>query len=109
MLDHRLDWWRRDIMVHLHKMRGLCRKRLGEMGGVTWPELEGTYLMFPKFDYGKTSDELRDYMFDEARVSFSTGTQFGAQGEGHLRMCIATSETIMNDVFDRVEKALAKL
>ena len=109
MLDHRLDWWRRDIMVHLHKMRDLCRKRLGEIGGVTWPELEGTYLMFPKFDYGKTSDELRNYMFDEARVAFSTGTQFGAQGEGHLRMCIATSETIMNEVFDRVEKALAKL
>jgi bifunctional pyridoxal-dependent enzyme with beta-cystathionase and maltose regulon repressor activities len=109
MLDHRLDWWRRDIMAHLHKMRGLCRERLGEIEGVTWPELEATYLMFPKFDYGKTSDELRDYMFEEARVSFSTGTQFGAQGEGHLRMCIATSETIMNEVFDRVERALAKL
>jgi bifunctional pyridoxal-dependent enzyme with beta-cystathionase and maltose regulon repressor activities len=66
-------------------------------------------LMFPKFDDGKTSDELRNYLFDEARVAFSTGTQFGAQGEGHLRMCIATSETIMNEVFDRVEKALAKL
>ncbi len=109
MLDHRLDWWRRDIMVHLHKMRDLCRKRLGEIGGVTWPVLEGTYLMFPKFDYDKTSDELKKYMLDEARVAFSTGTQFGDQGEGHLRMGIATSETIMNEVFDRVEKALSKL
>ncbi len=65
--------------------------------------------MFPKFDYDKTSDKLQKYMLDEARVAFSTGTQFGDQGEGHLRMGIATSETIMNEVFDRVEKALSKL
>jgi len=109
MLDHRLDWWRRDIMDHLHKVRGLCEKRLEELPGVTYPKLEGTYLMFPKFDCGKTSDELFEHMLEVGKVAFEPGHKFGNQGEGHLRMCIATSEAILNEVFDRVEKALAKL
>ena len=109
MLDHRLDWWRRDIMDHLHKVRGLCEKRLEELPGVTYPKLEGTYLMFPKFDCGKTSDELFEHMLEVGKVAFEPGPEFGYQGEGHLRMCIASSEAILNEVFDRVEKALAKL
>jgi aspartate/methionine/tyrosine aminotransferase len=109
MLDHRLDWWRRDIMTHLHKIRELSYKRLDELPGVSYPELQGTYLMFPKFDYGKTSEELFNYMLKEAKVAFEAGTKFGEKGQGHLRMCIATSEGIINKVFDRVEKAIKKL
>jgi aspartate/methionine/tyrosine aminotransferase len=109
MLGKKLDWWRRDIMEHLHKMRALCEKRLGELPNVTVPKLEGTYLMFPKFDYGKTSDELFEYLLEEGKVAYETGSKFGAKGEGHLRLCIATSEAIMNEALDRTEKALAKL
>jgi bifunctional pyridoxal-dependent enzyme with beta-cystathionase and maltose regulon repressor activities len=65
--------------------------------------------MFPKFNYGKTSDELDKYMLEEGKLAFSTGSKFGSQGEGHLRFCMATSETIINEIFDRLENALAKL
>ncbi len=109
MLDHRLDWWRRDVMEHLEMIRELCYKRLDEIPNVTYPKLEGTYLMFPKFDYGKSSDDLNEYLLKEGKISLSSGSKFGAQGEGHLRFVMATSETIMNEVFDRLEKALAKL
>ena len=109
MLDHQLDWWRRDIITHLEMIRDLCYKRLDEIPNVTYPKLEGTYLMFPKFNYGKTSDELEKYLREEGKIALLTGSKFGAQGEGHLRLCTATSETIMNEVFDRLEIALAKL
>ncbi|MEE8355078.1 MAG: aminotransferase class I/II-fold pyridoxal phosphate-dependent enzyme, partial [Candidatus Bathyarchaeia archaeon] len=109
MLDKSLDWWRRDVVEHLEMIRGICYKRLDELPNVTYPKLEGTYLMFPKFDYGKTSDELHKYMLEEGKLAFSSGSAFGAQTEGHLRFCMATSETIINDVFDRLEGALAKL
>ncbi|MFQ6053269.1 MAG: aminotransferase class I/II-fold pyridoxal phosphate-dependent enzyme [Candidatus Bathyarchaeia archaeon] len=109
MLDGTLDWWVTDMMKHLHKIRALCERRFEETPGVTCPKLEGTYLMFPRFDYGMTSEELQKYMFEEARLSFSVGTQFGPRGEGHLRMCIATSETIINEAFDRMQGALEKL
>jgi aspartate/methionine/tyrosine aminotransferase len=109
MLDNRLDWWRRDIMEHLHKMRDLCEKRLEELPNVVTPKLEGTYLMFPKFKYNMTSDELSKYMIKEAKVALEPGTKYGTNGEGHLRICIATSESIMNEVFDRLEKTIAKI
>jgi aspartate/methionine/tyrosine aminotransferase len=48
-------------------------------------------------------------MLEEGKLAFSSGTAFGARGEGHLRFCMATSETLIKDVFDRLEKALAKL
>ena len=109
MLDHRLDWWRRDVMKHLHKMRTLCEKRFDELPGITYPKLEGIYLMFPKFDYGKTSEELEEYLLEKARIRLTRGTNFGSRGEDHLRILIATSEAIMNEALDRMEKALTKL
>jgi len=109
MLGETLDWWKGDMMEHLHKIRGLCERRFEETPGATCPKLEGTYLMFPRFDYGMSSEELERHMFEEARLRFSVGTQFGPGGEGHLRMCMATSEAIINEVFDRMQRALDKL
>ena len=109
MLDDTLEWWRADVMKHLHKIRALCEKRFDETPGVTCPKLEGTYLMFPKFDYGMTSEELEKHMFEEARLRFTAGTHYGPRGDGYLRMCIATSEVIINEVFDRMQSALDKL
>ena len=109
MLDDTLKWWREAIMEHLHRIRAICEKRFAEIPGVEVPKLEGTYLMFPKFDYGMSSEELEEYLLREARLRFTAGTHFGSRGEGHLRMCIATSEAIINEVFDRLERALEKL
>jgi aspartate/methionine/tyrosine aminotransferase len=109
MLDNTLDWWRKGIMKYLNKIRALCEKRFSEIPGVTMPKLEGTYVPFPKFDYGMNSKELQSYLREEGKIGLSAGDSFGANGEGHLRLCIATSETIMTEVFDRMEKALNKL
>lgn len=109
MLGEDVNYWKRDMMDHLHKIRDIARRRLENMGDITIPDLEGTYLMFPRFNYEKTSQELYDYFFNEARVSFSVGSEFGSEGEGHLRMCIATSEQILNEALDRVERAVEKL
>ena len=109
MLDETLDWFRHDIMVHLTKIRDLCYKRMNDIPGVTFPKLEGTYVPFPKFDYGLTSEELHKYLVEEAKVAFNPGSGFGPLGEGHMRVCIATSEGIMNEAIDRLEIALSKL
>ena len=109
MLGEGLDYWKRDMIKHLEKIRELCYKRFAEMGGITFPELQGTYLMFPKFDYGKTSDELDRFLFEEARVRLNPGSHFGTVGEGHMRVLTATSEAIMNEALDRMERALIKL
>jgi len=109
MLSGKLDHWKRDMIAHLVKIDELCRKRFGEMGGITTPKLEGLYLLFPKFDYGLTSNELDKLFFEKAKVRLNAGTNFGPSGEGHMRVLTATSEGIMNEALDRIEKSLAKL
>jgi len=109
MLDSTLDWWRRDMMKHLTKIRNLCATRMNEMNGVTFPHLDGTYVPFPRFDLGINSKDLADRLIKDWKVGLSAGIGFGARGEGHLRMCIATSEAIMKDALDRIEAATEKL
>jgi len=96
------------MMRHLHKIRDTCDRRMNAMPGVTFPHLEGTYVPFPRFDVGMKSKELADHLQKEGKVGLSAGTAFGARGENHLRMCIATSEVIMNEALDRIEGALPK-
>ena len=45
----------------------------------------------------------------EAKVALNPGSNFGPGGEGHMRICFATSEEIMNETMDRMERALSKL
>ncbi len=109
MLDSTLDWWRRDMMKHITKIRKLCATRMNKMSGVTFSNLEGTYVPFPRFDLGLNSKDLADRLQKEYKVGLSAGISFGAKGENHLRMCIATSEAIMKDALDRIEAATKKL
>jgi aspartate/methionine/tyrosine aminotransferase len=57
MLDETLDWYRRDLITHLTRVRDICHKRLNEILGVSFPVVEGTYVPFPKFDNGMTSEK----------------------------------------------------
>ena len=97
------------MMKHLTKIRNLCANRMNKMNGVTFPNLEGTYVPFPRFDLGMNSKDLADRLQKEYKVGLSAGISFGAKGENHLRMCIATSEAIMKDALDRIEAATEKL
>jgi len=104
-LDQKNEYWLKEMMKHLHKVRGIATKRLTDMG-CTVPELQGTYLMFPRFNIDKTPEELYKLIFENAKVGLGKGTDFGTEGSKHLRMTIATSETILNEGLDRIEKAL---
>lgn len=104
-LDRHSEYWVKDIMKHLHKIRGIATKRFTEMG-CTVPELQGTYLMFPKFNVKMSHKELEKLMMETAKVGLGTGTEFGPEGEMHMRMTIATSESILGEALDRIEKAV---
>jgi cystathionine beta-lyase len=104
-LDRHGEYWIKDIINHLTKIRGIATKRFTEMG-CTVPELQGTYLMFPKFNVKITHEELYKLIQEKAKVGLGTGTEFGPEGEMHLRMTIATSEAILGEALDRIETAL---
>ena len=104
-LDKHSEYWIKDIMAQLTKIRGIATKRFTEMG-CTVPELQGTYLMFPKFNMKMTHEELAKLMLEKAKVGLGNGKEFGPEGEMHMRMTIATSESILGEALDRIEKAV---
>jgi len=105
----KIDYWVRDMNKYMAEVRDLVEKRLTEMGDFTVPKLEGTYLMFPKFNYGLSSQVLNKLLIDEAKVSLNLGDEFGHEGDGHMRVLTATSKGIMNEALNRIEKLVPKL
>ena len=104
----KIDYWVRDMNKYLVEVRDLVEKRLNEMGDFTVPKLQATYLMFPKFNYGLTSEELDKVLRDEG-VTLNLGSEFGPEGQGHMRILTATSKGIMNEALNRIEKTIPKL
>jgi cystathionine beta-lyase len=109
MLSRELDWWLKGMIDHITKIRGICEEWFDSNPNITYPKLEATYLMFPKFNFNMSSEKLEEYLIKEAKVRLDHGTIFGEQGEGHQRILIATSETIIRDALERMEKALNKI
>ena len=105
VLDEHNEYWIRSIMKHLHKVRGIATRRLTE-AGCTVPELQGTYLMFPRFNVEMTHDQLFKLILEKAKVGLQSGTEFGPGGDMHLRMTMATSVAILNEALDRIERVL---
>jgi aspartate/methionine/tyrosine aminotransferase len=109
MLDNTLDWWRTEMMTHLQKIREICLKRLNNMPGVSLDKFEGTYVPLIKFDYDMSSKEMFDYLLSEAKVALAPGSNYGQKGEGFQRICIATSENIIEETLNRIETAIKAL
>jgi len=89
MLGKATDYWRKGIVEHLPKIRGIYESRFDDMGLVlSWTV---PYLTFPKFDFDITTQEFNDYLVKEAKVRLSPGTSYGTTGEEHQRFTIVYS------------------
>jgi aspartate/methionine/tyrosine aminotransferase len=110
MLSDDVKYYVKALVKHLHEMRALAIKRLTELDDVVCNRLEGTYLLFPDLSaYGLTSKKMTDYLLKVAKIAVSDGSLFGSQGNGHVRLNIATSRSILTEAFDRLHSALYKL
>jgi aminotransferase len=66
-------------------------------------EPRGAFYAFPRItSTGLTSDEFTERLLREERVACVPGNAFGPSGEGHVRMCYATS-------YEQLEEALRRI
>ena len=93
----------------------VCNFLRDELPGVTWPSLEGTYLMWldcraykPASEPGEGfSARLADFLRDrEEGLVLSTGTIYGAAGEGFERLNIACPRTRLLEGLRRLRDGL---
>jgi aspartate aminotransferase len=84
---------RRDVIV----------SGLNRLEGITCKKPQATFYAFPNIkDLNMTSQALTDLLLNEAGVAALSGTSFGSNGEGYLRLSFANS--IAN-----IEKSLAHI
>jgi len=64
---------------------------------------QGAFYVFPNVkSFGRPSSEIARRMLDEAGVAALSGTDFGPNGEGYLRLCYATSVKTIDRALEKM-------
>ena len=107
--------WLDELRNYLyHNARTVCCFLEDELPGVVVPPLEGTYLMWLDcrwaLRYGEPlegfSERLAAFLREKHGLTLSTGTIYGASGEGFERLNIACPRTRLLDGLDRFKDGI---
>jgi hypothetical protein len=94
-------------MLHrLKENRDFCLQALRAMPGVTVPEPDGAFYLFPKIDGLTDSFDFCRRLLMETKVGLAPGVAFGAGGEGSVRICYAADRSVLEPAMDRLGKFL---
>jgi aminotransferase len=105
-------YWLDGFVGHLQKMRDLVVSELNTINGFHCIAPEGCYVAFTNITAtGKSSQEMKDLLFDQAKVSVVPGLKqwFGDGAEGYIRLSFATSEDILKQALGRIKHTINSL
>lgn len=98
------------VKATFKKRRDIIVDGLNDIPGITCLRPEGAFYVFPNIkSFGKSSDEIADYLLSESGVALLPGTSFGSNGEGYLRLCYAASVSKIEEALFKIKKAMVKL
>jgi aspartate/methionine/tyrosine aminotransferase len=98
--------WVRTLTADLRQKRDLCLGALRAIPGVTVPDPDGAFYLFPRIDGLTDSFELCRRLLVESRVGLAPGVAFGAGGEGSVRLCYASDTRILEAAVERLDAFL---
>src|SRR3569833_4466473 len=86
------------------RRRALVVRRMNQMSGVKCEAPEGSSYAFPDISAtGKPAQQVADEILERCHVVTEAGTFYGAEGEGHLRVCFGA------EPYERIEAALDRM
>ncbi|MEI7743233.1 MAG: aminotransferase class I/II-fold pyridoxal phosphate-dependent enzyme [Chloroflexota bacterium] len=98
-----------EMRTEYDRRRRLLVDGLNRIGLPTF-EPRGAFYAFPKItSTGLTSDEFVERLISEEAVACVPGSAFGPSGEGHVRMCYATSYEKLEEALVRIERFVRKV
>jgi aspartate aminotransferase len=98
------------VVAEFRHRRDLIVDGLNAIPGVRCPMPQGAFYAFPNVQsFGRSSEDLADYLLQEAGVAVLPGTAFGRNGEGYLRLSYANSVQNIRSALDRMADALAAM
>ena len=95
------------MVGELRAKRDLCLSVLRALPGVTVPEPDGAFYVFPRIDGLIDSFAFCRRLLVEERVGLAPGSAFGASGEGSVRICYAAERSVLEPALERLERFLA--
>jgi aspartate/methionine/tyrosine aminotransferase len=92
------------------RRRALVVEGLNAIPGVTCTRPAGAFYAFPNVSQLPIdADELARRLLEEAAVATLSGTAFGADGDGHLRVSYANSEANIREALSRLAELVGGL
>jgi aspartate/methionine/tyrosine aminotransferase len=91
------------MVAEFARRRASVVGRLNELPGIRCLEPDGAFYVFPSIrGTGFTSQALADALLNQAGVACLSGTAFGANGEGYLRLSYANSLENLQEALERM-------
>ena len=98
------------IVQEYRRRRDFLVAGLNQIAGMSCRNPQGSFYTFPNIKaFGIPSDQLANYLLEEAGVALLSGTSFGKYGEGYIRLCFANSIENLEIALERLKSALDKL
>lgn len=105
------DEWMDAVVEYVTENRDYAANYLREhIPQIAFAPQEGTYLMWLDFNaLGRTHEEIRRMLTDEARVALNEGTFFGPEGRSYFRMNLATQRRNVVKTMENIDQAIRRL
>jgi aspartate aminotransferase len=96
----------RRMLDRLRENRDTCLGALAGIAGVTLPNPDGAFYVFPRIDGLEDSFAFCKRLLEETRVGLAPGVAFGTGGEGSIRICYAAERSILEPAMERLTRFL---
>ncbi len=90
------------MLVRLRENRDYCLAMLRKAPGLTIPEPEGAFYLFPRIEGVTDSFGFCRRLLEETHVGLAPGVAFGAGGEGSVRICYAAEREVLQPAMERL-------
>jgi len=91
------------VVAEYQRRRDAIVDGLNSLPGITCQKPQGAFYVFPNITaLGKSSDEVANWILEEAGIALLPGSAFGKYGEGYLRLSYANS-------VENIERAIEKM
>jgi aspartate aminotransferase len=98
------------MVEEFRKRRQIIVDGLNRIPGITCLEPAGAFYVFPNVSaLGVPSKQVANFLLDRAGVAATSGTAFGAHGEGYVRFSYANSIEAIQEALEAVEATLPEL
>lgn len=88
--------------------RDLCLAALRGLPGVTVPEADGAFYLFPRIEGLADSLEFCKRLLREEHVGVAPGAAFGRGGESSIRICYAVGRDVLEPALERLARFLRR-